>query len=85
MINEKDNPVERALLLYELDDARERLEALLRQMVKDEKIVDVDFGVQLGYIFAHLNRGWHSRDHKGAVSDIDHDLFSKFPTDLLPR
>jgi hypothetical protein len=60
MINNKDNPVAWALLVTELDEAREHLESLTNEMVKAGTIEDTEFAVQLGHIYAHLNRVWHS-------------------------
>ncbi len=84
MINEKDKPVEWALLLYDLDDAREQLASLVDQMNKDGRIDEEEYAVRLGDVFAKLNRGWNARDHVGEISDSDFDRFSRFPSDLDP-
>jgi len=62
MINNKDNPVEWALMLYELSDAGEHMENLLKQMKQDGKIDEENFKIQLDHIYSHLNNAWTSRN-----------------------
>jgi len=56
MINKTKHYVAWALLLTELDDAKEHLESLTQKMLKDGSIDDAEFAVDLGHIYAHLNR-----------------------------
>ena len=85
MINQSDHPVAWALLLHEIDDVREHLESLVRQMSDAGRIDEADFAVDIGHAYAHLNRIWHSRsDGREAIPDEDWDRYSKFPTDLDP-
>ena len=58
MINNSTNSVEWALLIYELDDASEHLANLSRKMANQGAIDSEDFAIQLGHIYAHLNRAW---------------------------
>jgi len=83
MINPKSNPVEWAALMYELDDAKEHLEALINQMVEDG-IDETDYQIQLGHIFAHLNRSWNSRNKIGEYNEQERKLFTKFPESIEP-
>ena len=83
MINREDNPVEWALLSYELEDAREHLVALLAATDSPD-FDETDFGIQLAHIYSHLNQAWNSRAHVGEESDADFQRFSEFPTDLHP-
>lgn len=84
MINQVDNPVEWAMLLYELNDAREHLEELLKEMSECDDFTNEDFAVSLGHVFAHLNRAWNTRDIKSEMTSDQIDAASKFPTDLTP-
>jgi hypothetical protein len=84
VINKENNPVEWAMLCYELDDAREHLEELLKEMSELAELSAEDFEIQIGHIYAHLNRAWNSQN---ITSDHPHDqieLLSGFPTDLKP-
>ncbi|GMW00337.1 MAG: hypothetical protein AMXMBFR84_14750 [Candidatus Hydrogenedentota bacterium] len=82
MINSKDHPVEWAMLLYELDDARDHLESLLKEMVASGSIEDEGFHIQLRHIYEHLNRAWHSRNFVGEMPNERYEEFSRLPNDL---
>ena len=84
MINQNNDSVEWALLLYELDDAREHLESLIDQMNGDGEIEEEDYAVQLGHVYAHLNRAWHARGLEGEIPGDRWEEFSRFPADLKP-
>lgn len=84
MINEKDNPVAWALLLMDLDEAREHLESMVNQMNTDGMIDEADYAVQLGHVFAHLNRDWNARNTDSEIPESDYEKFSEFPDDLDP-
>ena len=84
MINEQDNPVAWALLVQDLDEAREHLAALIDQMHKDVRIDEEDYAVQLGHVFAHLNRDWNARNLAGEIPVDEYGRFSRFPEDLEP-
>jgi hypothetical protein len=74
------------MLLYELADAHEHLGALLAKLRDAGGVEESDFAVQLGHVFAHLNRAWHGRDDTG-LEDItaeQHTERSQFPSDLPP-
>lgn len=84
MINKHDHPVEWALLLSGLDDAREHIEELIDRMNSVGAIDDAEFAVYIGHVYAHLNRVWHSRCLTGEVSDDQWAVLSRFPDDLEP-
>lgn len=84
MINNKDNFVAWALLLTDLDEAREHLEVLINEMNQAGTIENSEFEVQLGHIYAHLNRVWHSRNQAGEITAEQWPIFSQFPKDLKP-
>ena len=82
MNNRKDNPVEWALLLYQLDDAREHLESLINDMADDEEFCEIDYDIYLGHIFEHLNRAWNGRAQSAEQMDKFYEENSKLPTDI---
>lgn len=86
VLTNAEHPVAWARLMYELADARQHLEALIDQMAAEGTIDESDFRVQLGHVFAHLNRAWHGRDDTqlDEVSGELHAERSKFPGDLEP-
>lgn len=85
MINQSNNPVPWALLLYGLDDVAAHLDSLAKQMAADGRIDDEDFAVRIGHAYAHLNRIWNGRhDAAEEVTDEKRDALSKFPTDIDP-
>jgi hypothetical protein len=84
MINEKETPVEWSQLLYELEDAREHLDDLITKMSASGSIEVEELAVDLGHIFAHLNRTWNSRNQIGELSEHQQVTNSQFPNDLNP-
>lgn len=84
MINQNDHPVAWALLLYELDEAREHLSQLIDEMSRAGSIEDSTIAADLGHIYAHLNRIWHARNQDHEISEEQRHTFSQFPTDLDP-
>ena len=86
MINEQTEPVAWALLLYELADAQEGLQSLLREISEEKDFDETDFRIHMAHIYAHLNRAWNGRNATQAQHD-DEALWEKwasFPTDLKP-
>ena len=84
MISMNDAPVTWAMLMYNLDDAKEHLETLMAAMQNDPEFDEECFRVSLGHIYWHLNRAWHSRNITDDQSD-DEDVGSgQFPNDLEP-
>ena len=84
MINETANPVQWAMLLYDLDDAKEHLGELTDQLAKDGKNDEENYAVQLGHVFAHLNRNWNARNLDREIHSDEWHEYSKFPSDLNP-
>ena len=84
MINSKINPVEWSSLLYELEDAKEHLESLLNEMESNGEIDETEYEVQIGHIFAHLNRSWNTRNKIGEYTEKERGFYTAFPNDILP-
>lgn len=73
-----------ALLLQGLEDAREHLDEMITQMTTEQEYGEPEFRIDLGHVFAHLNRAWHSRNQASEITDQQWADFSRFPTDLDP-
>ena len=84
MLTRQSNPTEWALLLYELDDAREHLDVLLEALSKNGAISEEELRIDLGHVYAHLNRAWNGRAMQGEQSDDIRAENSKFPEDIEP-
>lgn len=85
IVEQSTNHVGWAMLVQELDDAREHVASMLTQMVSAGRIDEEDFAVQLGHVYAHLNRAWNGRqDPETATADEGWNACSDFPADLNP-
>lgn len=84
MINQKDNYVAWAILVEDLDEARTHLQKLIETMTKRGNYDESEFGVELGHIYAHLNRVWNSRNQVSEITSEQWSVFSQFPKDLQP-
>lgn len=82
MIDKKLQPVEWAAFMCELEDAQEHLGNLIKDVEKDLGYGEPELRIDLGHVFAHLNRAWRrsARD----LNDAEWDWASKFPDDLTP-
>jgi hypothetical protein len=70
--------------MYELEDAREHLEDLVKRMLEAGTIDESIYSVDLGHVFAHLNRAWNTRDQEREYPESERDRFTRYPTDLEP-
>ena len=84
MVEREKDVVEWCLLGDTLDEAHEHLGALIKALVSRPDFNEVDFGIQLGHIYAHLNQAWNGRNKRGDWTDADFESFSKYPSDLQP-
>lgn len=84
MIDSKKNPVGWALLLYELADAHEHLGELIGEMSGDPDYSKADLRVDLGHVYAHLNRAWFRRNVAEDFPESEWDAATRFPDDLDP-
>ena len=84
MINQTDSYVAWSLFVQDLDEAREHLQELVKEMVERGSYDESEFRVQLGHIYAHLNRVWHSRNQTSEITSEQWSAFSQFPKDLQP-
>ena len=84
MINKNENPVEWALLLFELAEVEERIRNLIDEMNKRGEIAVEAYEVDVGHIYSHINRVWNSRLRLGEATDESFDVESQFPSDIRP-
>ena len=84
MIKNKDNPVQWALLMYELADAQEHLGKIFDEMNAKGEIDEAEYGIVLGHVYSHLNRAWNSRNRTKDVDDRQFEDESHFPKDIKP-
>lgn len=84
MINKVEHPVAWSLLLYELEDAREHLGVLIKEMTTEQDFAEPELRISLGHVAAHLNRAWNSRNSTGTLSPEQRNAFREFPQDLEP-
>jgi hypothetical protein len=84
MINKEKNPVEWAMLMYELEEVQEHLANLISDLDSDPEYDEINLRIDLGHIYSHLNRVWHCRHLTKELSDTEWELASQFPTDLEP-
>ena len=70
--------------MYELEDANEHLAHLITTMDQDPNYDAIDFQIQLGHIFSHLNRAWYRQNIVEDISDSEWGIASQFPKDLNP-
>jgi hypothetical protein len=84
MINEQKEPVAWYLLMCELEDAKEGINSLLKDMVAEGNDFDeVSFRIHMAHIYGHMNRAWNGRHATDEQHDDDAllDVWSKFPTE----
>ena len=84
MISRDNHPVGWSLLLHELHDASEHLGALLKELAEDPEYSEEALRIDLGHVYAHLNRAWHRRNVPEDLSDSEWEAASEFPGDLVP-
>jgi hypothetical protein len=53
--------------LYELDDAREHLQNLISELAEDGSYDEANLSVDLGHVYAQLNRAWRRRPVAGSI------------------
>jgi len=83
MIDRKLRPLEWSDVMYELTDALEHLDKLVKDIDQTPDYDQDTFRIDLGHVYAHLNRAWSSS--KGDTEEaIGRDAASAFPADLGP-
>ena len=84
MINRNDNPVGWAMFLSELEDAHEHLGDLIKEMTADLEYGEPELRIDLGHVYAHLNRAWRRRLVAEDLTEAEWEDARAFPNDLEP-
>ncbi|MCZ2074302.1 MAG: hypothetical protein LC130_04810 [Bryobacterales bacterium] len=84
MINRNDDPVGWAMFVQELQDAHEHLANLLKDMKADTDYGEPELRVDLGHVYAHLNRAWRRRLVSSDFTDTEWEAAGEFPQDIEP-
>ena len=84
MINRKDNPVGWNFFLNELEDAHEHLGSLIKEVSESKDYGEPELRIDLGHVFAHLNRAWHRRNVSEDFTEQEWEAAGQFPKDLDP-
>lgn len=84
MIDRRTSPVGWAHLLTDLADAHEHLGALIREMQADPEYGEARFRIDLGHVYAHLNRSWRRRNIPEDFSEAEWESAARFPEDMEP-
>jgi len=84
MINRNDQPVGWAMLLSDLEDAHEHLGNLIKEITADPEYAEETLRIDLGHIYAHLNRAWRRRLIAEGFTDEEWSVAGAFPDDLEP-
>ncbi len=82
MITKETAPLGWSGLMYELEDAKEHLSNLIFEIENDHEYDEVNFRIDLGHVFSHLNRAWHRRNAPDGLTEEQWIEASEFPTDL---
>lgn len=81
MIKQSDT-VGWALLMFELQDAKDHLIELMDSMNKTPDYDEEEFRVDLGHIYSYLNRAWLRRNIPEDFPEGQWEAAPKFPIDL---
>ena len=84
MINRTDNPMAWAMFLNDLEDAHEHLGNLIKEVSADVEYGEPELRIDLGHVYAHLNRAWRRRLVAEDFSDTEWVAAGTFPNDLEP-
>ncbi len=84
MINRKDNPIAWAMLLSDLEDAHDHLRDLIKEISAESEYGEPELRIDLGHVYAHLNRAWHRRLKSEDFTDSEWEAAGAFPDDLEP-
>ena len=84
MINRNDDPLGWAMFVQELEDAHEHLGTLIKDMAAKSDYGEPELRVDLGHVYAHLNRAWQRRLQPADLTDAAWDAAREFPHDIEP-
>jgi hypothetical protein len=71
-------------VLFNLREAKEELERMIRELEDDPKYDDADFVVAMSHLYHHLNTAWNARDSSESeaveCSQQNFDRWRQFPS-----
>jgi hypothetical protein len=83
-----DDYVNRALMAYDLADAKEQLDEIVERFTPGAEIDEHDFRVWFAHLYGHLNSAWNARNCTAQDRDLADgkqlDTLKQFPTDIEP-
>lgn len=83
--DEGERYVARSMVAFELEEAAQHLNRLARRLATEPGYGDPEFRVDLGHVYAHLNRAWNRRAASAdAPTDDQFEAWSQFPADVPP-
>ena len=62
MLDKNNNYVEWTMLMYELGEAKEHLQKLIDEEIKQKDFDETEFRIAIAHIYSHLNRAWNMRN-----------------------
>ncbi len=84
MIEREKHPLGWYAMLDELSDAHEHLGKLLEDLQHAADYGEVECRIDLGHVYAHLNRAWYQRQLEDYFPHDEWEAASQFPADLAP-
>jgi hypothetical protein len=84
MIDREIHPGGWSLMLHDLADAHEHLGDLIKRFTDRSDYSEAELIVEIGHVYAHLNRAWYRRNVEEDFPESDWDVASAFPADLWP-
>ncbi len=84
MIDRENSPAAWTFFMTELEDAREHLSDLIRELDETGSVDGAELSVDLGHVFAHLNRAWYRHRLRDDLPEDEWEQASSFPNDLSP-
>ena len=84
MIEKKTHPESWAYFMTELEDAQEHLAVLIRELHQAGSVDGAELSVDLGHVYAHLNRAWYRHRLKTDFPEEEWKEASAYPSDLHP-
>lgn len=86
MVDRSRHPLAWAIFMQELEDARDHLDGLIRDLETEQERGEIELRIELGHVYAHLNRAWHWRNRlqDTPTGSEEFDRASAMPDDLLP-
>lgn len=70
--------------MQQLEDLQEHVQTLIKEMSENNEYGEEEFAVDVGHLYAHLNRIWNSRGRVEEPTEEEWLEDTKFPKDITP-